>query len=57
MDEALRILLEAIHGDILEIKKDVKAQNGRVRVLEVWRGWITGAIAVIVAFGLYKTFL
>lgn len=38
--------LEDIRSDVTEIKDDVKAgfkdQNGRIRGLEVWRGYIIG---------------
>lgn len=31
--------------------------NGRVRRLEVWRGYIAGAVSVIILFELWKAFI
>ena len=44
MDTATGVKLEAMHEDIKEIKADVKAQNGRVRDIEIWRGQIVGGL-------------
>lgn len=41
--------LEQIHDDLVEVKKAVKEQNGRVRKLENWRSWIMGAVCIIAA--------
>ena len=38
-------------GHVLRL---LMAQNGRVRKLEVWRGYITGALAAIIVFELWK---
>lgn len=40
--------LEAMHGDIGELKEAVKEQNGRIRVLEGWRMKMVGAIGVAI---------
>ena len=34
------------------IYDEVKKTNGRVRELEKWRSWLTGAVALSVALGL-----
>lgn len=34
------------------IYKEVKKTNGRVRELEKWRSWLTGAIAFAIAIGI-----
>ena len=37
MSEEIIRRLEEIHEDLKEIKAEVKATNGRVRTLEMWR--------------------
>ena len=39
--------IDNIHEDVIDIKKDVKAQNSRVRALENWRYYILGAMAAV----------
>lgn len=43
----LGIILTEMHGDILEIKEQVKSTNGRVKSLELWKQFLLGAWAVI----------
>ena len=46
-NQSLHILSETIARDVAEIKAQCKLTNGRVGRLEIWRGFITGGIAVI----------
>lgn len=39
--------LDSMHEDVVGIKEAVQRQNGRVRKLEVWRGYIIGIGAAI----------
>ena len=39
--------IDDIHEDVIDIKKDVKAQNSRVRTLENWRYYILGVVAAV----------
>ncbi len=43
----LGIILTEMHGDILEIKEQVKTTNGRVKSLELWKQFLLGAWAVV----------
>ena len=45
--ETLHALIKDIKLDTAEIKEQVKKTNGRVNKLEVWRGFITGGLAII----------
>lgn len=47
MDAALERLLNNIHDDVKEIKRDVKAQNNRIRKVEINQAKIFSGIAVI----------
>ena len=57
---------ETLHAILLEVKDDVKSSkewlkglNGRTRKMEIWRGFITGGLAIVsmvVMFTLYKLF-
>jgi len=38
---------QILHELLIEIKQECKKTNGRLRALEVWRGFITGGLAVI----------
>ncbi len=40
--------IEELHIDIKEIKRLLELQNGRIRKLEIFRGWLTGAVSVCV---------
>lgn len=40
--------VDGIVSDVIEIKNDVKTQNGRVRKLELWRSMLIGAWALLV---------
>ena len=35
--------IDNMHCDVKDIKIKIDKQNGRVRKLEIWRGWIIGA--------------
>ncbi len=53
-DNNYDLLLEKInnmHDDVIEIKRDVKKQNGRVRRLEDWRNYLVGGGAVCSVIG------
>lgn len=39
--------LEAMHEDIVEVKADVKGQNGRIRTNEVKIAYIFGGLGVL----------
>jgi len=55
----LKEKLEHIHEDVIQVRDAVKSQNGRVRKLEVWRGWITGGLCllgVLFSYGVLKLF-
>jgi hypothetical protein len=44
-DELYRLLSE----DIREVKDEVHETNGRVKNLEIWRAWTTGAMKALIA--------
>jgi len=46
-NQTIRHILKDIHGDIKEIKTQVKTTNSRVNHLEIWRARIAGAIVII----------
>jgi hypothetical protein len=41
------MIIKEIHNDVKSILEQTKKTNGRVSALEVWRGYITGGIAVL----------
>ena len=52
MDEQLTkreldIHFEGVHEKLDRLSDKVDATNGRVRKIEVWRGYITGAVAAL----------
>lgn len=49
--------IDSIHESVERIEALVTKQNGRIRRLEAWRSYITGAIAVLIfAVGLIIKF-
>lgn len=40
-------VVKRIDENVAEIKKQVLLTNGRVRKLEVWRGFITGGLTIV----------
>lgn len=42
--ELILARIEDLHGEIAEIKREVKATNGNVRALQIWRAKIEGAM-------------
>lgn len=56
-EELLLEKIKNMHKDVIDIKKDVKRQNGRVRKIEIRMSYIIGvgsAVAAILGF-LIKT--
>lgn len=45
--ETLTEIVKEIREDVKEIVTQTKRTNGRVNSLEVWRGFITGGLAVL----------
>lgn len=51
MEKGLEYVLakiEEVHSDTQEIKVLVANQNDRIRKLEIFRGWATGAASVVI---------
>jgi len=46
-NQTLHAIIKDIKLDTVEIKNQVQKTNGRVRTLEIWRGFITGGLAII----------
>ena len=46
-NQTLEMMITSLHDDVKEIKIQTKMTNGRVSKLEVWRGFITGGLAVL----------
>ena len=42
-----------IYVDVIEIKKLLQSQNGRVKRLELWRAFQTGALLIIGTIGAF----
>jgi len=47
LDQTIKEILREIQEDIKEIKTQTQKTNGRVSSLEVWRGFITGGVAIL----------
>lgn len=45
--DVLAEIMQEIKEDVKEIKAQTQKTNGRVNALEIWRGFITGGLAVI----------
>lgn len=54
MDTSTELLLKDILREVQDFRKEM---NGRVRKLEIWRGYITGAVTILTALGIWKLFL
>ena len=46
-DAEFRQIINEIHRDVKEIRVQTTMTNGRVRALEVWKGFITGGLVVL----------
>ena len=46
-NETLTEIMKEVREDVREIKTQTQKTNGRVNSLEVWRGYITGGIAIL----------
>jgi len=46
-NQTLYAILKDLKQDIGEIKIQTTKTNGKVRSLEIWRGYITGGIAIL----------
>ena len=46
-NQTLYVILKDLKQDIGEIKVQTTKTNGKVRSLEIWRGYITGGIAIL----------
>jgi len=42
-----KITLETIHEILIRVESQVNKTNGRVSKLEIWRGFITGGLAIL----------
>ena len=47
-DQTLRAILRDIHKKLDAIQIQTTKTNGRISSLEIWRGYITGGLAVLV---------
>lgn len=43
----LEAKLDALHDDVLEVKKLAEATNGRLRAVEIWKARMDGAKAAL----------
>jgi hypothetical protein len=41
------MIIKEIHEDVKAILEQTKKTNGRVNSLEIWRGYITGGLAIL----------
>ena len=57
-EELILERIKNMHEDVIDIKKDVKRQNGRVRKLEIRMSYIVGiGSAVVVILGMLIKFV